>query len=208
MPTEREIKIDLVRRGRYERLLRFLGEPDKVINQINFFFDTDDWALSRAGWALRIRRENDSYRMTAKGRRETGDIRIAVRPEHEIDLELGLAESIIDKGMKIGRLRELLDIDLTGIEDKDRLEIKILFENERRVYLHKTGLLELEIELDRTVFSDNSIAYELEAEIGEKDSTAAIDAVEALLIKLRIPVVYQSESKFARALKKSGSKPT
>ena len=135
MGTEKEIKIDLVSEERYQRLLHLLGEPLRIVNQINRFFDTDDWALSRAGWALRIRRENDSYTLTLKGRKTLGDDdRVVIRMEHETVLADELAESFIADGLPADSLKKLTSPGIMGDDIEGWFKEKVMFENERRIF--------------------------------------------------------------------------
>jgi uncharacterized protein YjbK len=61
------------------------------------------------------------------------------------------------------------------------------------------------LEVDRTEYSDGSIDYELEVELSEKTQYKAImDIIGEIFNKAQVPIAYQTDSKYARALRKSG----
>lgn len=200
---EIEIKLDLGNELNYNKLLNFFVEKKSVIKQENFFYDSPDLGLSRIGWALRIRREEKNLTATLKGKSIKNIEGLTIRPEIEerfatnqvmdlsaetIDLN-NLPENIqsmIKRLLPIGELKQVLHFDnfRTTVELKDADRIIIL-------------------EIDRTIFPDNSVDYELEIELADKnmyESTKII--IDGILEKQQIPVREQILSKFARAIRR------
>ena len=60
------------------------------------------------------------------------------------------------------------------------------------------------LNIDKTEFNDGSVEYELELELSDTSKIETIEAnLRKLFLTLDIPFIRQTESKFARALKKA-----
>ena len=201
MATEIEIKLDLLDEGNYSRLLGHLGVTGKEIRQENYFFDTDRLDLGRAGWALRIRIENDIAAVTAKGPASENPDSLAIRPETTVPLPIRRAARFINRGFQLQELPPSLREHLHGYAGNDILKSLLQFANLRTTVDYPTGVDTLALEVDQTIFADKSIDYELEVELaGIEEYDRVMAVLAALFNKIAIPIVVQKESKFARAL--------
>ena len=202
---EMEIKLDLVNERNFARLLEYLPEPRIIKHQTNYFFDTDDWALSRSGWALRLRTTENTATVTVKGRAVKDDDQLTVRPEIEISIPLEQAEEFLKEGLTPGRLPMGIIAPLKSLGPDGRLSMKLQFATDRHVIDFADNDIRFSIDLDRIMYSDGTADYELEAEL---DNRAFFDSILAdikgIFERLNIPVIFQKRSKFARALKKIG----
>ena len=91
---------------------------------------------------------------------------------------------------------------------QDKLIKRIEFCNLRKTFDYNVGELSFTLEIDRTKYGKYE-DFELEIELdSDFDSEGIISEIEGLFRKLYITVNYQNESKFARALKNIGSKPS
>jgi len=205
MPQEKEIKIDLEDESSYLKLLEFLGNPRSRKRQINYFFDTDDFSLEDNGWALRIRDREGDGTITLKGLETRDRQGLTIRPEIEESFPTYLIPEAIKQGLHIDRIpANLKEITLAFI-DSLRLNLRVSFETERTTVLHKINDQDIDFEIDRTVYPDGSVDFELEIELEDKSETpAAIKYTREVFERLGIEWKLQSASKFARALKKSG----
>jgi uncharacterized protein YjbK len=204
MATEIEIKLDLLREENYSRLLAHLGAEGKEIRQENYFFDTDLLGLGRAGWALRIRIENDNAAATAKGPASENPNGLAVRPETMVPLPIQRATRFISRGLQLQELPPSLREHLYGYVGNDILMPLLQFANLRTTVHYPAEENTLALEIDQTIFADKSINYELEVELADKEEyDRVMAALAALFDKIAIPIVFQKESKLARAMRKN-----
>jgi len=203
IPREIEIKLDLGSFTNYLKLLGFLGQIEHEELQQNGFFDSDDRKLARAGWALRVRVEKKRGLVTIKSIPVKPGLAV-VRQEIETEIPRRDALDILSGG------RDLMTLQVMPIEYiKDKIaKVKVgplvKFDNLRQKKLFKIDDSSYMLEIDKTEFSDGSSDYELELEMPD---TSRVDTIAAalrrLLSQLGIPFVKQSESKFARALKRA-----
>ncbi|MEO1173973.1 MAG: CYTH domain-containing protein, partial [Myxococcota bacterium] len=74
MSNEIELKVRVEDLPSLERLTTRLGKRVARVEQANLYFETEDDALRRAGWSVRVRAENEQVRLTLKGQpRSDGD---------------------------------------------------------------------------------------------------------------------------------------
>jgi uncharacterized protein YjbK len=201
---ELEIKIDLQSESNYRKLLnRFHSAPNEI-KQDNYFFDTPDRILARIGWALRIRIEASHAAITLKGKSVKSNLaHLANRPEYAAEIPLQEALEYISNGLKLSDLPDKLTIPFVDTPNSQIVTCKLHFINFRHTIDYETAAIRLPLEIDRTIFPDNSIDYELEIELtGPEQYPIAISAISNLLKELGIAVIYQTESKLARALKR------
>jgi len=203
--TEKEIKLDLHTEKNYLTLLESLDKIKSQKKLDNYFFDTKDWSLSKSGWALRIRREEDSAVITAKGPVESAPNELTVRPEIEKTLAPDSCPVFINEGMNLSNLPEEIARSIKDTIDNKRLELKLSFTTLRTaIEYHGHGMILL-LEIDKTTFPDRSVDYELEVELSDAarfEKTMII--ISELFERLHISMIFQKESKFARALRKIG----
>jgi uncharacterized protein YjbK len=201
--AEIEIKLDLKNERNYHRILSFLSSDSKPVRQENHFFDTQDFSLARVGWALRIRRQADRAIFTAKGPRDQKYGELAVRPEIEEDISTSKADRLIESVVDLSTVpRRIADAvgDLTGERKLTRI---LSFINYRTTVKKEFGGVVLALEIDHTVFPDGTSDYELEVEIDRADIFQdRLDKVADILSALEIPLIFQKETKLARALKR------
>ncbi len=228
MRDEIELKLSLGSFPDYLKLLGALGSCDRDISQTNGFFDTEDRQLASAGWALRVRAEREEGRTvnsrirpdhliadTIRSGDEYGLVTLkgmtsiahtaAIRKELEARIPYEIAQDII------ALRRDIMSLDIDpvafvrdelGVTDLARL---ICFHNSRSVKNHRIGDHLYQLEIDKTEFPDSSVEYELEVELGSQNQIELVtDHLQKMFGALGIPFRHQRESKFARALGRSG----
>lgn len=200
---EKEIKLDLLNESNYTKFLENLTGEKKERTLINCFFDTENWALSNAGWALRIRKDKDITTITAKGLARGNIKRLTVRPEIEEEMPHEKAERLIKKGLSISDLPERMAAVFKQTLKGKRLTQKLSFVTDRTTVGWGHGDEALALEIDRTRYSDGSVDYELEIELDDKGVVdKAVEGTAKIFNRLNIPLFFQKDSKFARALQR------
>ncbi len=204
MDHESEIKIDLGNELNYRRLIDFCATAGQTIKQDNYFFDTDDRALLNCHWAVRVRIEADTASLTLKGPKEKSPAGLAMRPELIAEISVAKAQSLLADGIAVAELPEKFQPFLSSEIAGKTLRSNISFVNYRITSPWTVNNLNLTLEIDRTVFSDGAIDYELEIELPEaRLFQIVVEALPSFLSRLGIPLVFQPESKLARALKRN-----
>jgi uncharacterized protein YjbK len=191
---ESELKLLLPGEAAAQRIREALG-PGRVVVQANHFFDRPDGALAGARIAVRLRAEDEQYRLTLKGDElESPGGALSRRIELEIDVMRAEFEAARDGGLELlawldrfesqaeveGRPPELARFlaALRSLCRGVRLVQQGSFTNRRerlRAELRDDdGLFEILLELDETRFpGDRTADYEIEVELdGEGDPTA------------------------------------
>ena len=203
MSREIEIKLNLGSFTNYLKLMGFLGQTEKEERHLNAFFDTEDRKLSAAGWALRVRAENHRGLVTIKSiAKETGSAFI----RQEIEAEISRSEALDILALQV----DVMDLPVLPVEylteKLGRLEVMILvkFENLRQKKFFKIADYTYLLEIDKTEFGDGSVDYELEVELPDTSRLETVeDSLRRMFGSLSISFETQSESKFARALKRA-----
>jgi uncharacterized protein YjbK len=203
MSREIEIKLNLGSFTNYLKLMGFLGQTEKEERHLNAFFDTEDRKLSAAGWALRVRAENHRGLVTIKSiAKETGSAFI----RQEIEAEISRSEALDVLALQV----DVMDLPVLPVEylteKLGRLEVMILvkFENLRQKKFFKIADYTYLLEIDKTEFGDGSVDYELEVELPDTSRLETVeDSLRRMFGSLSISFETQSESKFARALKRA-----
>lgn len=204
LPVESEIKLDLQSEENYRRLIEHFAEAKTEDKLENYFFDTDDRALSKSGWALRVRRESGGVKITAKGPPRKASAGLIVRPEIETSLPNDNIAGLIDGGLKIPQIPAKIADHLDKLIAGKTLSLIMFFTTWRTTVRHRTDDLELRFEIDRTVFPDGTADLELEVELADAAQyDRAIISIKSIFSRLGIPLRPQGESKFARALKRT-----
>jgi uncharacterized protein YjbK len=202
---EIEIKLKLECFPDYLKLVGFLGNPDSEEHQINAFFDSEAHTLLKSGWGLRVRAENNRGLVTLKGSSGTDVDMAVIREEIEEEVSRGLALAIIN-----------LETDILSVEVSPIAQIRtrypdlaparlVRFENQRLCKHHRIGDYQYLFELDKTEFADGSCDYELEMEVEQQEQVGVVvESLRRLFASLNIPFERQPETKFARALARTG----
>jgi len=183
---EIELKRLLIGEGAAEKLVAALGTDAAHKQQINHVFDTDDFRLKAARHSVRLRFENGTPILTAKGpSRAVGTVTRA-RTEAESTIDPEVAARILAGAIDpVAALGERVSLDafaelFRGLEEAcggRPLRAIGHFENWRRaVPVVLPGGLALEVEIDRTRFPDGHIDEEVEIEVPSDDMVPAVEA--------------------------------
>lgn len=141
--TEKEFKFQLSEKE-FFKLKKYIDDSDykkiEVVNQTNFYIDTEELALRSAGTTLRIRHfiDTNTFEFTAKIRKDTGeeDNELKIKEEITVDLPKKYAEDILNNN----RIKEYLYLfeeksELFNSEDiRNRLVILGSLSTERSNY--------------------------------------------------------------------------
>lgn len=200
---EIEIKLDLGSFTNYLKLMGFLGQIEKEERHLNAFFDTEDRQLSKAGWALRVRAENKRGLITIKSiAKESRSAFI----RQEIEAEISRSTALDIMALQLNVMDQpVLPVEYL-IEKIGKLDVMILvkFENLRQMKSFKIDGFSFLFEIDKTEFGDGSVDYELEVELSDISRVETVDDnLRKVFLSLAIPFEVQTESKFARALKRA-----
>jgi uncharacterized protein YjbK len=201
--VEIEIKIRLASFMDYLKLVGFLGQIESEDHHVNGFFDTEDRQLAKGGWALRVRAEDHRGIVTVKSiAREQGAA--VIRQEIEAEIPRALALEILSLHHDVLSL-ELMPIEfIKGKFPGVQLAKLIQFENTRQKKLFRINDINYLLEVDTTRYNDGSVEYELEVELTNPANIETVeDHLRKLFLTLEIPFERQSDSKFARALRKA-----
>jgi len=202
LPQEIEIKLDLQNRENYLRLIEYLEIRSEASRQDNYFYDSDDWILSKNGWALRLRIEKGQSSLSLKGKTSESANGLAVRTEIEKTISDEVAQNYIREGLNLEGISNKLSDTIKPILKTDLLTRKLHFINYRHRATYSSHKLELIFEVDRTEFENGATEFELEIELKDRLAYKMVfDNVKLLLESLQIETIIQRESKFARALK-------
>lgn len=168
----------------------------KIKEQKNFYFDTEDFSLNKRAATLRIRIEDNNINLTFKVKLKSLDNILREAMEYEIKLTekeyldiMNFPQSIID----------YFSEDMTKVfgnlcNDKQRLMLLGSIEN-TRTYLE--GYQKIVFELDKSVFPNDKIFYELEI---ENISLEVADEVMKYLKKMGVIIQVNNISKYNRFL--------
>ena len=197
---EIEIKIQLESFTDYLKLLGYLGPIDRHEHHQNAFFDTPERQLGQAGYALRVRSTESSGSVTLKSLVSQVDA-LAVRQEIIGEVGAVMARAIIDGHADLMSLNVAPTTFLRTHFPKLAPVLILKFSNERQIKRYRLGEQELDLEIDRTEFSDGSVEYELEIELSDESHYQSVhDSIARILHTLAIPLRTQTRSKFERAL--------
>ena len=208
---EIELKYALENAEQYAALTQYLreqsGREAKILQQENSFFDTVEGDLRKSGLILRLRKENNTYWLTAKGsasQDETGQDTLTKRLEEEAQVSSEEAQKILRGERCLLKVFEELAWPPSGQRQKDRLVMiaalqkaqqkkKIVlvgsFNNIRRVFEVSIAQNPYKIECDETHFTGNQIDYEMEIELQHSDAALDVSSqAEQWLTHLHIPI--------------------
>lgn len=204
MSQEIELKL-LLDDAAYDRLRDRLGEPSRVLQQRNVYFEDAEqpslWASH--GIAVRLRETAEQWVLTLKGAGRV-EKEWTQRPEFERRLETPEADALLEGGDELTRACVELFPELPEVLRRSRLRPRGELRNERQLFEGVLG--EAVLELDRFQLPDGSIHRELEVEWhGEAEAARATvtENLRLLFAEAKIPWQPSSVSKrerFERAL--------
>ncbi|NCU32906.1 MAG: CYTH domain-containing protein [Candidatus Moranbacteria bacterium] len=140
----------IVTKEQYENILNQFGLRDNIFKQINYYFDTDDYALNQNQIVLRIRKKHDHYyKVTLKSQSEKGAY------ENHVLLSKAQAEDMIEHGFHTKDFFEPLDYHVM---------FKVSLDNYRVSTPYQDGVLFLDC-----CHYCNTIDYEIEYEVNDYD---------------------------------------
>ncbi|MBN1233135.1 MAG: hypothetical protein JXA60_07275 [Candidatus Coatesbacteria bacterium] len=199
MNIEREIKLELTEDD-YLRMRDFLKKNYKTsfVYQHNEIFNLFNITKGVIPWALRIRKETEddivNYIISAKGsaRKKT-----EYASRIEIEEVLNDSNSILNKNVLFRVFLSKHGI----ISEKEKMEYFVKtagkFLNERLIACtNEKGIKE--IDLDKTIFPDNQIDFELEIEFSESKYYIEIDKFLKKIFK-ELDIIYKVQSRSKRA---------
>ncbi len=202
---EIEIKLDLSNEANYRNILNLLTPEASSIRQENYFFDTYERSLFAAGWALRIRLEEDKTTVTAKGPKKNKDEGLAIRQEIEEEIDTNQSDMLLSGYIDTASLPSEIADSIKGYCSGRKFKKIVSFINHRTMVGHEANGITIEVAIDRTEYSDRSVDFELEVELSKiSQYKAVMSVIEGIFDKAGVPVILQNESKYARALKKNG----
>lgn len=193
MKTERELKLLLPEESAKLFLSKF--EPFKGIDQENFYFDTISHHLSAVGTTLRIRSEQGTYILCAKIKNRES-VGIAVSEEWEERLNVYEFQSICQSPNEI--LTYLPD-EIHRVLSTIVMGAPILLLGSIRNFRNCLRVNDWIIELDRSVFPNEEVQYEIEVE-GVTSEEESIK-IQNFLANLDLSCQPSVESKYKRFLK-------
>lgn len=197
---EKELKI-LIEEDAYVKLKNYFS-PTNSVDQINYYFDTDRWELSKNNITLRIREVDESYRLCLKCKKsKSNNLNFSLEYERQINLEQ-LNEVINNKSS----ILKLLEEDA----NKHLKTLNILVEDIKYVGNILNNRLKFSynqntIELDRSLFPNQNVSYEIEVEdISSKEESKTI---LTFLKHLGINYIINDISKYQRFIEAKTKSP-
>lgn len=178
--VEIEIKLALLDADSWERARVALGEPTRIIEQTNHYYDTEDAALEAQRGMLRVREGAGAPVATLKLGARLQDGVLAAR-EVEAPLEAGDWEQVArgERGLESVEVSPVR-VALAHLPPGAQLQLVGTMRNRRSVH-ELGGLL---VELDRTELPDGTVDHEVELETAEPEAArarlvAVLDGCEA-----------------------------
>lgn len=201
--VELEIKL-LVDADEAERLATSLGEPRRLEQQHNVYFDAPDGAWGRAGFGVRLRSTGGAaVTLTLKGRgHNVGDF--VSRGEWELELPAArwpaLTTGHEPLAPELDRLVQTAGVSLPPALPRGLAPFGFT-ETTRRVFALPGEGPTLALELDRTRYPDESIVHEVELEIpDDSHEPAARTRLEAALGRAGVAYRPSNVSKLQRLM--------
>ncbi len=140
----------IVTENQYKHILNKFGLQDNIFKQVNYYFDTDDYALNQNQIVLRIRKKHDAYyKITLKSQSDKGAF------ENHVLLTKEQAEQMIMHGFNTSDFFEDLDY---------QVKFKVSLDNYRVSTPYQDGILFL----DRCEYC-NTTDFEIEYEVNNYD---------------------------------------
>ncbi|WP_144185691.1 CYTH domain-containing protein [Elioraea rosea] len=196
---EHEFKAMLAGPAERDRVLAALSGPRRVVRQRNVIFDTARGDLSAARLSLRLRHEDDAWRMTAKGEAPQGaPSLLAARAEAERPVPPSLADRLAAgaadpiaclRGAAPAPMAQALADAIEAAAGGAPIEAIGEFRNERTLCTATLpDGMEATVALDRSEMPDGSIHHELELEVPHSALTPASAFLDALMRRAGVPL--------------------
>lgn len=220
---EREFKAMLSGNEERERLIALIGGSMRVLAQRNLLFDTRSRALAAAGLSLRLRHENFTWWLTAKGTAQgvcteasllsaRGEAERMLHPAIALHLAAGTADPLpliraAEPAASALRLASAIEREAQGAP----LIVVGEFRNERTLCAASLpGGLAVSIALDRSEMPDGTVEHELELEIPRAQVRHAAAWLEQLLRRAEIPLrpAQSKRQRYVRALARRAAADT
>lgn len=197
---EVELKLAVEGETAFAALARAAGSPARAATkQVNHFFDTADGRLHAKRHTIRLREEEGSFTLTAKGPEKQGQKGpLTTRSEEEIALDVDQANAILEGTrspldtleQRVGSRGAELVAAIRNILGGSNVAEVGSFQNERsrlpvRLSIG-TDTVEVEFEMDRTTFAGHRVDYEVEVELRGVDVEMATAAVKAFFAKAQV----------------------
>ena len=184
-------------------------EPAGTSTHVDRYFDTEDWAIFRAGWAYRCRSRGKKAKLTLKSL-DAGDQNVFVR--EEIEQRLPKSKSARKGKLPKGPVQALLK-DIAGSARRKQL---FRVESRRSVYHVATPEdtpARVELDFDQTIIKARKRSkkapgrmefteLELELESGDADAVASLSS----LLREKLELTPAQYSKFERGIQSAGIK--
>ena len=196
---EYELKL-LLNEDEFFKLLSLASFKEFSVFQTNYFFDTENKLLSSIHYALRIREEEKKFFLTLKGPKQKSKI-FSVRLEKEEKLDALKAQKMIKDGFLLSEYKEILSLkflaESLNITDAF-FSVFLVFNNERTTAFFLDSIKTV---LDKTMYEDHLVSYELEMEgESEEDLLKKKSVLEQFFQKNKINWNIAKESKLKRVL--------
>ncbi len=194
MSYEKELKL-LLNKEDYSQLLDSFQEISNPLNQINYYFDTNEFSLNQLGITLRIREENgEDLILCLKTKLNNLISNITISKEFEKEISRNDFYKYRDNPEYIF---DYFDKDFTlSLKDKiksNKLKYLGSIKNERRKLSFNKNYI---CDLDYTIYPDGRVFYEMEFE-GMDSENDVINIIEYLDFK-QINYRINNKSKYKR----------
>ena len=199
---ERELKIRLADENAWADFCASLGVPDRVIRQVNTYFDTRDRRLCVAAERMvRVRETSDSLVITVKDRANVADSLLLSSRERTTPVSKAQWRSVHRGHCALTELPIPLCQDLYREVGQHLFPLGSMVNN-RRVYTLSEGYI---VEVDRTELPAGRVDFEVEIELRQDDHTT--DAALRCLYAAVPTFAGQPDptTKYARFLEALGS---
>lgn len=195
--TEREFKSQLTKEDFYklQDYIESLGyKKIEVVNQVNYYIDTENFSLRNSGTTLRVRHfiDDDTYELTAKVKNDNGeeDNDLKVKEEVTIDISKNCAKDIL----KNNNMREYIYLfeDKAELFNNKKLVVLGSLSTERTNYFIREDAM---LSFDKSKYFDKE-DYEIELETVNVDEDRAF--LKDIFNKAEVTVFEENKSKVKR----------
>lgn len=150
---EIEFKSELTKQE-YENLINKIGIENKSLVQTNYYFDTENYDLLNNKIVLRIRRKDNSVKLTAKIKQEVGTL------ERHVIIDDEKANEMIEKGFNASLIG--LDFNVINFAKLTTERIKIPYKS-GMLFFDKNSyydVLDYEVEFEADDIEQGKIEFE------------------------------------------------
>ena len=195
--TEREFKSQLTKEDFYklQDYIESLGyKKIEVVNQVNYYIDTENFSLRNSGTTLRVRHfiDDDTYELTAKIKNNNGeeDKELKVKEEVTIDISKNCAEDILNNN----NMREYIYLfeDKAELFNNKKLVVLGSLSTERTNYFIREDAM---LSFDKSKYFDKE-DYEIELETINVDEDRAF--LNYIFEKAEVEAFEENKSKVKR----------